>query len=70
MAAERRDRVRDDRDSVRLPLCTLVQLFDDGEDGYELWLISELGQKIIAPVTGDLIKSLYDALLVNPPSRK
>jgi hypothetical protein len=49
MRAESRDRVKDDRDAHRLPLCTLVQLNDDGEGGYELLLISELGQEIIAP---------------------
>jgi hypothetical protein len=68
MTIDRRDRSKEDRDAVRLPLCVLVQLNEDGEGGYELLLISELGQKIIAPVTADLIKSLHGMLSIYPPS--
>jgi hypothetical protein len=70
MTADRCDRSKEDKDAVRLPLCVLVQLNDDGEGGYELLLISELGQKIIAPVTADLIKSLHGILLMSPLSRE
>jgi hypothetical protein len=70
MTVDRRDRSKEDRDAVRPPLCVLVQLNEDGEGGYELLLISELGQKIIAPVTADLIKSLHGILSINPPSRE
>jgi hypothetical protein len=66
MTVDRRDRSKEDRDAVRLPLCVHVQLNDDGEGVFELPLISELGQKIIAPVTADLIQSLRGILLIRP----
>jgi hypothetical protein len=64
-----RERADDDRNAVRLPLITIVQLLDDGEGGYELQLFSELGQKIIVPMTADAIKSLHGILLLSPPPR-
>jgi hypothetical protein len=63
-------RAKDDRDAVRLPLCTIVQLIDDDDGDYELLLFSELGQKIIAPMTSDAINSLRGILPLSPLSRK